>query len=158
MHTSILLLVACASNFLVWAYPTAVMEPAAPTGVQQYPREDSDHSLETSWVGHVHQPRELGKRWSTRVDRRALEIVLTETIATAFRIACICSLEFEYHYDSGLDQLVYYYDHSQFLMTWPLPLLVERFDSGRDLVVPAIVAGAASGVDSIVCTLIWGQD
>ena len=156
MHAAILLLVACACNFLVWASPTAVKEPAVPAGVQQYPREDSDHSLETSWVGHAHQPRELGKRWSTQVDRRVLEIVLTEAFATAFRIARTYTFHFEYHYDSASDQLVYYYDHSQFSMRWPAPLLVGSFDNGCDLAVPAIVTAAASSLDTIVCTLIWG--
>ena len=37
------------------------------------------------------------------------------------------------------------------------PLVVKTFNNGRDLAVPAIVTAAASGVDAIVCTLIWGS-
>ena len=156
MHVAILLLVACASNFLVWASPTAVMEPTAPAGVQQFPREESDHSLETTWVGNVHQPRELGKRWLTLLDRRTLMIVISEAVASSLGIASRYSFTFQYHYNSESNQLVHGYDPSRFSMRWPPPLVVGSFDNGRDLAVPAIVIGAASGVDSLVCTLIWG--
>ena len=156
MQAAILLLVACAFNFLVWASPTAVMEPAVAEGVKQYPPEESHHSLETTWVGHVHQPRELGKRWITESDRRVLVINIGATVARSLGIANTYNFVFQYHYDGGINQIVYDYDHTRFGMSWPQPLLVGLFDNGCDIAIPAIVTAAASGVDTLLCTFIWG--
>ena len=156
MQAAILLLVACACNFLVWASPTAVIERAAPAGVPQYPREEPHHLLETSRVGHTRQPRDLGKRWITQSDRRSLVIAISQAVATSLGIANTYNFVFEYHYDSGLNQIVYEYTQNQFLMRWPLPLVVQTFDNGVDITIPAIVTAAASAADSLLCTFIWG--
>ena len=132
------------------------MEPAAPAGVQQYPRKEFHQSLQTTWVGHVHQPRELGKRWRTLVDRRVMVVTLTETMARVWGITRTYSFGFEYYFDSDLNQIVFDYDHNLFTMRWPPSLVVETFDTGRDVAVPAIVTAAASAANSLVCTFIWG--
>ena len=79
MRAAILLLVACACNFLVWASPTAVMEPKAQAESQQHPREESHHSLEAVWAGDSHSPHE---RWVTLPDRRVLVIIILGVVNT----------------------------------------------------------------------------
>ena len=155
MRAAILLLVACASNFLVWASPTALMEPRAQLGSQKHPREESLHLLETSWAGDGHPPHGLSKRWITATDRRILVITISEAVARSLQIAASYTFPFQYHYDSELNQIVYDYDSSQFLMRWPAAMVVGQPPNGRDLAVPAIVV-AATGASSIICTLVWG--
>ena len=156
MRAAILLLVACASSFLVWASPTAVMEPEAQVGSQQDPWEESHHLVETAWVGHDHPPHELAKRWITLADRRVLTIILAETVATSLEIAREYTFPFQYHYDSESNQVVYDYDQTRFGMRWPSALVVGATNIGRDLAVPAIIHAAASAVDFLLCTLVWG--
>ena len=156
MHAAILLLVACASNFLVWASPAAVMEPRAPVGSQQHPREESHHSLETVRVGHDHPPHELSKRWVTATERRVLTISIGPAWAAALQIAATYTFPFQYFLDSDLNAIVYNHDNTQFTMSWPPSLTIEVFPTGRDIVIPAIITAVASPVSSIVCTLIWG--
>ena len=156
MHTAILLLVAYASNFLVWASPTAVIEPTTQAGVQHYPREEFNHPSEAAWAGQGHQPRDLGKRWLTQTDRRVLAITISEAVAATLGIANTYSFVFQYHFDGGLNRVVYDYDSNRFLMSWPQPLVVGSFDNGRDLAVPAIVTAAANVADALLCTLVWG--
>ena len=156
MHVAILLLVACASNCLVWASPAAVMEPRAPVGSQQHPREESHHSLETVRVGHDHPPHELSKRWITATERRILRIGIGPVWAATLQIAATYTFPFQYYFDSDLNTIVYTQGNTQFTMNWPPSLVVGLFPTGRDLVVPAIITAAASPVSSIVCTLIWG--
>jgi len=156
MRAPTLLLVACLSNFLVWASPTPATELGVQAGSQQDPWEESHHLLETSWVGHGHPPHGLAKRWITLPDRRVLTITISQAVATALGIANTYRFAFQYHYDSQLNEVVYDYDHNQFGMRWPSALVVGASGAGRDLAVPAIVHAAASAVDSLVCTLIWG--
>ena len=157
MRAAILLLVACASNFLVWASPTAVMEPKAQERSQKHPWKESLLSLETAWAGDNHPPHGLSKRWTTLPDRRILVITIAQAVASSLQIATTYTIPFQYYYDSGINQVVYDYDHNaQFTMSWPAPLVVGQPPNGRDLAVPAIIVATASSVCSIVCTLIWG--
>ena len=156
MHAAILLLVACACNFLACASPSAVMEPTAPAGVQKYHRGESHHSLEATWANHVHQPRELAKRWRTLPDRRVLVIAIAQAVARSMGIADTYSFIFEYYFDSELNRLLFNYDHSQFLMRLPAPVVVASFDNGRNVAIPAIVTSVASSVHALLCTVIWG--
>ena len=98
----------------------------------------------------------MGKRWLTLPDRRVLAIVISEAVARSWGIASQYSFAFQYQYDSELNQLVFDYDHNQFGMTWRPPLVVGAPQDGRDLAVPAIFTGIASGVDTLICTIIWG--
>ena len=41
-------------------------------------------------------------------------------------------------------------------MSWAPPLVVQTFNNGRDLAIPAIVTAALSGVDTLLCTFKWG--
>lgn len=73
------------------------------------------------------------------------------------RIAHTYSSVFEYHYDCGLNQLVYNCDHNKFSMRWPPPLAVENFDNGLNFAIQAIVIASAKVADTLVCTLLWGE-
>ena len=132
------------------------MEPTALAGVQQYAREESYHSPEATWLCHGHQPRELVKRWRTLLDRRVLVIAIAQAVARSLGIASSYTFVFSYYFDSVANRLVFEYDHDQFVMRLPTPLVVEAPEDGRDLAVPAIVTAAVSGVDTLLCTFIWG--
>lgn len=91
------------------------MVPTTPAGVQQYPRKEFHQPSVAAWVGRGRRPRELGKRWPTRTDRQVLAIGVPEAVAT-LGIAHTYSFVFQCHYDRGLNQLLYDFDHDQLSM------------------------------------------
>ena len=155
MRAAVLLLVACASNFLVSASPTPVLDRPAPAGVRLDPRGEPHHSPEAVGVDQHHQPRELAKRFITSTDRRMLVITINAAVATAMGLANTYSFGFDYHFDFAQNRLNFNHDRMFSMRTDRPPIKANVYSNGCDLAIPLTVVGGAAPV-MVVRNFVWG--
>ena len=159
MHTALLLLilVAFTSNLFASASPTPVMEPRAPTGEQLHSLSGSGHSVVAVRGSQAHQPRELAKRYLTQFDRRAMTIAIDAAVAAALGIAGTYTMGFEYRFDSEIRVIQNAYDNRNGVtMSLPTPLIVNQFDNGCDIAIPAMIGFIAGTGTRLLATIAWG--
>ena len=159
MHAALflLLLVACTSNILASASPTPVIEPRALTEEQLHPLSGSGRSAAAVRGRQVHQPRELTKRYITQTDHRVLRIAIDTALAAALGIAETYVMQFQYRYDSSVNAIQHAYENSNGVtMNWPAPLIVNDFDNGVDVAIPAMITAIAGTGSRLLATFAWG--
>ena len=159
MHAALLLLllVAYISNLFASASPTPVMGPWAPTGEQLHPLSGSGRSAVAVQGGQTHQPRELAKRYITQIDRRVIRIAIDTAVAAALGIAGTYTMGFEYRFDSEIRVIQNAYDNRNGVtMSLPTPLIVNQFDNGCDIAIPAMIGFIAGTGTRLLATIAWG--
>ena len=155
MHTALLLLflVAFTSNLLASASPT-------PPGLrleQLHSLSGSGHSVVAIRGGQAHQPRELAKRYITQTDRRVMRIAINTALAASLEIAATYAMQFEYHFESEGRIIHNAYDTSNGVtMTLADSLIVNQFNNGVDIAIPAMVSFISSAGTRLLAILAWG--
>lgn len=129
LHASLLLLAACASNFLVSA----------------------SHALDL-------ESRELAKRFTTYMDRRLLDIGINDDVAKRLSIPNSFPIRFEYHYDSVQDQISLTTDpvgQRDFSMDIETITKFNVYSDGSDIMIPATVKFPLDADRTMIFTFVW---
>lgn len=129
IHASLLLLAACASNFLVSA----------------------SHALDL-------EPRELAKRFTTQTDRRLLDIGINGDVAQRLSIPNSFPIRFEYYYDSVQGQIRLTTDpvgQNDFSMDIGTITKFNVYSYGSDIMIPATARFLLDADRTMICTFVW---